>query len=73
MQRVATEHRGENDMEWMRQHPHHFIDDLFPGQVQSFKGAVRDQGLGDTRLCYFHGQEKPHQLPAGHPVLQHWR
>jgi hypothetical protein len=35
---------GTNDMEWMRRQEHVMIDDLFPGQVQSFKGAVRDQG-----------------------------
>lgn len=73
MSDIATKHRGENDMEWLRKFPHDFIDDLFPGHVQSFKGAVRDRGLGDTRVCYFHGREKPHELPAGHPVLEHWR
>ncbi|MFN3858122.1 MAG: hypothetical protein ACK4RV_10250 [Caulobacter sp.] len=73
MSDIATKHRGENDMEWLRTFPHDFIDDLFPGHVQSFKGTVRDRGLGDTRVCYFHGREKPHELPAGHPVLEHWR
>jgi hypothetical protein len=69
---VADLHRCENDMEWLRRQEHRFIDDLFPGQVQSFKGAVKATGLGDTRICYFHGQEKPHQLRAGHPILEHW-
>lgn len=61
-----------SDMDRCRAVEHVMIDDLFPGQVQSFKGAVRDQGLGDTRICYFHGETKPHQLPAGHPILEHW-
>lgn len=70
---IASTHAGQNDMEWLRAHPHAFLDDLFPGQIQSFKGAVRDRGLGDTRICYFHGEEKPHQLRPGHPILDHWR
>jgi hypothetical protein len=64
--------RGENDMEWIRKQPHDFIDDLFPGQVQSFKGSVRGRGLGDTRICYFHGQEKPHQLPLVPWIAEYW-
>lgn len=69
---IAQEHAGENDMEWLRTFPHDLTDELFPGQIQSFKGAVRDRGIGDTRICYFHGAEKPHQLPADHPILEHW-
>jgi hypothetical protein len=65
--------RGENDMEWMRQQPHVFIDDLFPGHVVSFKGSARDRGLGDARIVYFHGQEKPHQLPNVPWIADHWR
>lgn len=72
-QAIAAAHRGQNDMEWLRTRPHDFIDDLFPGHVQSFKGAVRDRGLGDTRIVYFHGREKPHELRAGHPILEHWQ
>ncbi len=72
---VWTEWRGENDMEWMRRQQHRFIDDLFPGQVQSFTGAVKEQGLGDTRILYFHGAEKPHELAVAgdRVVLEHWR
>lgn len=70
---VFDRHRGENDMVWMRQQPHVFIDDLFPGQVCSYKGTVRQNGLGDTRICYFHGEEKPHQLSHIPWVQEHWR
>jgi hypothetical protein len=69
---IARDPRAADDMAHVRRYPHDFIDDLFPGQVESFKGAVRDRGIGDTRIVYFHGQEKPHQLPAGHPILEHW-
>jgi hypothetical protein len=72
LEEIALTHRGQNDMAWLRTFPHHFIDDLFPGHVQSFKGTVRDKGIGDTRIVYFHGKEKPHELPAGHPILGHW-
>lgn len=69
---IAKRHRGENDMEWVRRFPHRFIDDLFPKQVESFKGRVEASDLGDTRIVYFHGDRKPHQLAA--PWLaEHWR
>lgn len=71
--KVFDDWRGENDMEWMRAQPHAFIDDLFPGHVVSFKGAVRDRGLGDARIVYFHGHAKPHQLPNIAWVAEHWR
>lgn len=72
-QHVWRNHRGENDMEWLRTQDHVFIDDLFPGQVNSYKGTVRQQGLGDTRICFFHGAEKPHQLLDIPWVAEHWR
>ncbi|MBN7777774.1 hypothetical protein JYP49_14330 [Nitratireductor aquimarinus] len=70
--RIAKEHRGENDMEWVRKFPHVFIDDLFPGQVVSFKGHVKKRGLARARIVYFHGQEKPHQLPGVDWIKEHW-
>lgn len=61
-----------NDMEHMRAQPHVFIDDLFPGQVQSWKCAVKLNGrLGDTRICYFHGEDKPGQITEDW-LLKHW-
>lgn len=62
MSRMAYLHDGENDMVWVRKFEHVFIDDLFPGHVQSYKGTVRDNGLGDTRIVYFHGPEKPGEI-----------
>lgn len=70
---VFDEWRGQNDMEWMRAQPHRFIDDLFPGQVVSFKCRAKQRGLGDARIVYFHGQEKPHQLPDVPWIGEHWR
>lgn len=70
---VFEEWRGENDMDWIRTKPHDFIDDLFPGQVQSYKGFVRDQGLNGARICYFHGVPKPHELPDVPWIAEHWR
>ena len=64
--------RRSDDMTRCRQVEHVLLDDLFPGQVQSFKGAVKAGGVGDTRVCYFHGKEKAHELPTGHPLLAHW-
>jgi hypothetical protein len=71
-QYVYRNWRGENDMEWMRRQPHVFIDDLFPKQVVSYKGSVRNRGLGDARIVYFHGAAKPHQLQNVDWIKQHW-
>lgn len=54
--------KGENDMVWLRKQDHDYIDDLFPGQVVSYKGHVKKNGIGDARIVYFHGNEKPHEL-----------
>jgi hypothetical protein len=49
------------------------IDDLFPGQVVSYKGEVKKHGLTDaTRIVYFHGQDKPHELPHVGWIARHW-
>lgn len=67
----TTWRNGVNDMVHMRLQDHVVLDDLFPGQVQSYKGAVRDKGLGDTRIVYFHGREKPHEIQRSW-VREHW-
>ncbi len=56
--------RGENDMDWLRQQPHAFIDDLFPGgQTISLKaGDVRRKGTQNARVVYCHGRPKMHEL-----------
>lgn len=70
--RIAEEHNGENDMEWVRKFPHKFLDDEFPGMVKSYKGHVEKTGLRDARIVYFHGQKKPHQLQHLDWVKKHW-
>jgi hypothetical protein len=64
---------GENDMDWMRVQRFKVIDQLFPGQVVSYKGHVKEHGLGDARIVYFHGHEKPHELPDVEWIAAHWR
>ena len=63
---------GANDMEHMRAQPHAFLDDLFPGEVVSFKGEARDGGLGSARVVYFHGAEKPHEPGMPSWVRDNW-
>ena len=70
---IYRDWRGENDMEWLRSQPHAFIDELFPGQVVSYKCDVRPDGLGDTRVAYFHGRPKPDELGRLDWVKEHWR
>lgn len=69
---VWETYRGGDDMEHMRKQPHVFIDDIFPGQAESYKGHVRDYGLGDTRIVYFHGIPKMDALQEPW-ILEHWR
>lgn len=72
---IGLTHAGQNDMEWVRNFKHVFIDDLFPGHVVSYKGTIkkRHNRLDDARIVYFHGQEKPHQLSGLSWIKEHWR
>jgi hypothetical protein len=69
---IFDEWRGENDMEWLRRQPHETIDAIWPGHVVSYKAHVRGRGLGDARICYFHGVPKPGAVNEAW-VHQHWR
>lgn len=71
-QHIALTHAGENDMDWMRTFPHVFVDDLWPGQIVSYKGHIEKHGLGDARIVYFHGERKPHQLGGVDWIREHW-
>lgn len=71
MEHIADDHRGENDMDWVRSFPHDYIDDLWPGHVVSYKGHAKAHGLGDAIIVYFHGLEKPHEIDE--PWIEdHW-
>lgn len=72
-QSTWSEWRGENDMEWLRGRPHVIMDDIWPGQVVSYKGHVKRYGLGDARIVFFHGAEKPHELDDVPWIGRHWR
>lgn len=72
--RIYDEWRGENDMDWMRKQDTAFIDDFWPGQVVSLKAhRIRDVGLGEARIVYFHGHPKPPKLLHLDWIKQHWR
>lgn len=64
---------GENDMEWLRKQPHVFIDDLWPEQVVSFKQYARPRGPRGSRIVYFHGAPKMHDVLGLEWVRDHWR
>jgi len=66
--------RGENDMDWMRSFPHDRIDEIFPYKVLSYRGHMKGRGqMKEARIVYFHGREKPHELPHEAFVKEHWR
>jgi hypothetical protein len=74
---VSHDKAEDNDMDWIRtiwkRGQADVIDDLFPGQVVSYKGEVKKHGLTDeTRIVYFHGQDKPHELPHVGWIARHW-
>ena len=72
MQHIGQQWAGQNDMDWVRKFDPAVIDDIFPEQVVSYKGHVKKHGLGDARIVYFHGEEKPHQLGGLDWIAQHW-
>tara|TARA_R100001086_G_scaffold249474_3_gene189321 strand:- start:1156 stop:1749 length:594 start_codon:yes stop_codon:yes gene_type:complete len=59
---VFEGHEGQNDMDYIRSLDVAVIDDIWPGEVVSYKGHVKGYGLDGVKICYFHGEEKPHQL-----------
>lgn len=58
--------KGENDMEVMRRHYAakriDMLDEVFPGEIVSYKKHVKPNGLRNARIVFFHGEEKAHQL-----------
>jgi hypothetical protein len=65
--------QGQNDMKWMRSFPHSRIDELFTDQVVSYRAHVKGKALNKARIIYFHGRQKPHELPHEAFVKEHWR
>jgi len=63
---------GHTDMVAIDRLRPRWLDDLFPGQVVSYKKHVKIRGLGDARIVYFHGTEKPHEVDAPF-IREHWR
>lgn len=72
---VWDSYRGGNDMEHIRQFRAECIDDMFPWHVLSYKAHVkpRGMGVGDARIIYFHGEEKPPELRGEPWIADHWR
>lgn len=70
---IFEQWRGENDMQWLRKFPWQPIDDYWPGEVVSLKaGKVRDVGIGNARIIYFHGEPKPPSLMHLDWVRRYW-
>lgn len=54
---------GQNDMDYINTCDTDLLDDHFPRQVVSYKGRIQQCGLEDeTRIVFFHGPQKPHEL-----------
>lgn len=69
---VAATTPGVSDMTVLDGFAHEWLDDIFPGQIKSYKVHVQPQGLGDARIVYFHGVPKPHELSEPW-ILENWR
>lgn len=64
---------NQNDMDWINTRETHLIDKLWPDHVVSYKGRVQYVGLEDeTRIVFFHGAVKPHQIPHVGWVHRNW-
>jgi len=48
------------------------LDELYPGQIVSYKCHVQEHGLGNARIVYLHGEPKQQQLTDAF-VKEHWR
>lgn len=71
------EYEGQNDMDWIRDSWKAgrvvTLDKMFPNQIVSYKAEVRQRGLSeDTRIVYFHGEAKMHELPHVGWIAKHW-
>jgi hypothetical protein len=65
---------GQNDMDWIRSRDCALTDTLFPRQIASYKGRVQWVGIEDeTRIVFFHGVRKPHELDRIDFIKEHWR
>ena len=72
-----AESNATSDMNALELFEHEYLDDLFPGQVLSYKAHVRD-GNGDAlpegvRIIYFHGEPKPHLLTDRKWIQENWK
>lgn len=65
--------RGENDMEWLgTQHPNP-TDEMWPGQILSYKlHDLRVRGQQKARIVYFHGKPKMPELTNAHWLTSNW-
>lgn len=75
--REWQDYPGFNDMDWIRDMWKAgritTLDEIFPGQIVSYKRHVRLEGLSDAmRIVYFHGEKKMHELPHVGWIAEHW-
>jgi len=54
--------KARNCMEALDEFPHDWLHELYPGQVQSYKGYVQRYGLDGVSVVYFHGYPKPSDM-----------
>jgi hypothetical protein len=61
------------DMVALREFKYDWLDDLFPGQILSYKVHVRGHALPPVaRIVYFHGEPKPNEVDEAW-VKEHWQ
>jgi len=52
--------RYKNEMAYIASFEHDFLDDIYPGQILSYKKHVlTGHDTSDARIVYFHGKPKP--------------
>lgn len=65
--------RYHGDQDWIQQQISHatFLQDIFPGEIGSYKADNMQDDPQDFSICCFHGDPKPHEV--GGWVRRHWQ
>lgn len=64
--------KASNDMVALQDFEHEWLDDLFPGQILSYKVHVRGKEVVDPRIIYFHGIPKQHEVDDD-IIVRNWK
>lgn len=63
-----------SDMEWLRRYPNAWLDEVFPGAVQSIRHGDRNRlGIEAASIIYMHGSARPHLMQKRPLIYENWQ